>query len=56
MSAESSVSGSGSGGSHNVVPYDTVIRKLTLEKFQSSMEILKSSHGGKPTSTIISWA
>jgi len=34
----------------------TVIRKLTQEKFQSSMEILKSSHGGKPTSTVISCA
>jgi len=34
----------------------TVIRKLTQEKFQSLMEILKSSLGGKPTSTVISWA
>ena len=34
----------------------TVIRKLTQEKFQSSMVILKSSPGGKPTSTVISWA
>jgi len=34
----------------------TVIRKLTQEKLQSSMEILKSSLGAKPTSTVISWA
>jgi len=33
----------------------TMIRKMTHEKFQSSMEILKSSLGGKPTSTVISW-
>jgi len=50
MSVESSVS----GGNHNVVPYDYSDKKLTHEKFQSSMEILKSSHGGKPTSTVIS--
>jgi len=31
-----------------------VIRKLIQEKFQSLMEILKSSLGGKPTSTVIS--
>jgi len=34
----------------------TVIGKLIQEKFQSLMEILKSSPGGKPTSTVISWA
>jgi len=34
----------------------TVITKLTQEEFQSSMEILKSSLGGKPTSTVTSWA
>ena len=50
MSGESSVSGS--GDNHNVVPYDCNDKKA----FQSSMEILKSSLGGKPTSTVISWA
>jgi len=32
-----------------------VTRKLTLVKFQSLMEILKNSLGGKPTSTVMSW-
>ena len=53
MSGESSVSGS--GGNHNVVPYDYSDKK-TQKKFQSSMEILKSSLGGKPTSIVTSWA
>jgi len=54
MSSESSVSGS--SGNHNVVPYDYSDNKLTQEKFQSLMEILKSFPSGKPTSTVISWA
>ena len=54
MSAESSVSGSGSDGNHNVVPYDYNDKKADSETFLSSMEILKSSRGGKPTSTVIS--
>jgi len=55
MSAESSVFGSGSDGNHNVYLMITMTRKLTQERFLSLMEILKSSHGGKPTSTFISW-
>jgi len=53
MSGEDSTSGSGQN--NNVVPYIMVIRKLILVKFQSLMEILKSSLGGKPTSTVMSW-
>jgi len=33
-----------------------VKRKLTQGRFLSLMEILKSFLGGKPTSTVISWA
>ena len=33
MSAESSVSGSGSGGNHNVVPYDYSDKKADSEEF-----------------------
>jgi len=51
---ESSVSGS--SVNHNDVSYAYSDKKADSGKFQSLMEILKSSPGGKPTSTITSWA
>jgi len=42
---------SGSGGNHNVVPYDYGDKKANSGKFPK----FNGSPGGKPTSTVISW-
>jgi len=56
MSAEESISRSGTSHSGAALPYDYGYgdKKLNLEKCQGLMEILKNFLGGKPTSTVMS--
>ena len=57
MSAESSVSGSGgSGGNHNVVPYDYIDKKADSRKVPKFNGDPEEFSWWKPTSTVISWA
>jgi len=46
----------GSGGNHNVVPYDYGDKKADSRKVPKFNGDPKSSPGGKPTSIVMSWA